>query len=368
MKPTTDGRWVHIGCVVQTDNAYILDTTLMAPVCITNADIQASSTTGGALREDDGLSICMYCKQAAGGLVNCDHEDGCAKKFHWYCGWKAGAHLFASEHPSFGANQFEAAEYPCDLKHTRYCTAHSKQLKAHSNKTQAQLRAPHLKSLLAPQKTVPDMTDAYDWSQSLHAAVQEGITLPTAQTAAETRAAAVAASDLNDCNLTATAISINAAAEASEAHTAKLQQNLVQEQQALYDDATAANASAHAARTTTGTTGSGSGAQPRPVDDDGYASSTAAAADTADTAGAGTAASSSAAAAKPKKFNGKGKGKAKAAKAVPDVTFKSNRKAAAACQRKKLSRKGKAKATVVCSSDDGDSSDDYDYDDDDIDN
>jgi hypothetical protein len=49
---------------------------------------------------------------------------------------------FASEHPSFGANQFEAARYPCELEHTRYCTAHSKQVKAHSNKTQAQLRAP----------------------------------------------------------------------------------------------------------------------------------------------------------------------------------------------------------------------------------
>jgi dihydroxyacid dehydratase/phosphogluconate dehydratase len=58
------------------------------------------------------------------------------------------------------------------------------------------------------------MTDAYDWSQSLSAAVQEGITLPTAQTTAETRAAAVAASGLNDCNFTATAISSNAAAEA----------------------------------------------------------------------------------------------------------------------------------------------------------
>jgi hypothetical protein len=47
MKPTTDGRWVHIGCVVQTDNAYILDTTIVAPVCITNAKIQNAQKDGG---------------------------------------------------------------------------------------------------------------------------------------------------------------------------------------------------------------------------------------------------------------------------------------------------------------------------------
>jgi hypothetical protein len=47
MKPTTDGRWVHIGCVVQTDNAFILDTTIMAPVCITGADIQDADDDGG---------------------------------------------------------------------------------------------------------------------------------------------------------------------------------------------------------------------------------------------------------------------------------------------------------------------------------
>jgi hypothetical protein len=39
------------------------------------------------------LDIVFTTLQAAGGLVNCDHEDGCANKFHWYCGWKAGAHL-----------------------------------------------------------------------------------------------------------------------------------------------------------------------------------------------------------------------------------------------------------------------------------
>eukprot|EP00953_Heterococcus_sp_UTEX-ZZ885_P021305 11890-Heterococcus_DN1.PRE.2 len=61
MKPTTDGRWVHIGCVVQTDNAFILDTTIMAPVCITNAKIQNAQKDGGTLFMDDDR--CFYCKQ-----------------------------------------------------------------------------------------------------------------------------------------------------------------------------------------------------------------------------------------------------------------------------------------------------------------
>jgi hypothetical protein len=60
MEPTTDGRWVHIGCVVQTDNAFILDTTLMAPVCITNAAIRASSTTGGKYQHCTLRSLAAY--------------------------------------------------------------------------------------------------------------------------------------------------------------------------------------------------------------------------------------------------------------------------------------------------------------------
>jgi hypothetical protein len=49
---------------------------------------------------------------------------------------------YASEHPSFGANKFEAARYPCDLRHTRFCNSHSEEVHEHSNEFQAQLREP----------------------------------------------------------------------------------------------------------------------------------------------------------------------------------------------------------------------------------
>jgi hypothetical protein len=35
-----------VGGCTQTDNAFILDTTIMAPVCITGANIQGGSGTG----------------------------------------------------------------------------------------------------------------------------------------------------------------------------------------------------------------------------------------------------------------------------------------------------------------------------------
>jgi hypothetical protein len=61
------------------------------------------------------------------------------------CTLRYNTHMFtllqyATEHPAFGAGNFEAAFYPCDLQRTCLCDVHSQQVPEHSNEFQAALR------------------------------------------------------------------------------------------------------------------------------------------------------------------------------------------------------------------------------------
>lgn len=77
LKPTTDGRWVHLVCAQWVPGAIILNPTLLEPIDVYGVD-------PGRFKLK-----CYLCRQEFGAPIQCDHPK-CMVSFHPYCAFRAG--------------------------------------------------------------------------------------------------------------------------------------------------------------------------------------------------------------------------------------------------------------------------------------
>ncbi|KAJ1413194.1 PHD-zinc-finger like domain-containing protein, partial [Ochromonadaceae sp. CCMP2298] len=82
LKPTTDGRWVHLCCALWSDHAVLLDLGEMGPVDVSRVRVQLPPETELA---------CEHCRLQGGLLAPCAHSAPCSRVFHPLCAWFAGA-------------------------------------------------------------------------------------------------------------------------------------------------------------------------------------------------------------------------------------------------------------------------------------
>lgn len=137
IKPTTDGRWVHICCALWSGEAEVMDMKDMSPVNISNLVFQPFPTQREKKRNNYLYSenACIYCHQTFGFLVTCSYCQNependsvlvtCNHMFHPLCAWFAGASIKATiTDPSYEARQREG-RYPAGIEYQFRCHTHS---------------------------------------------------------------------------------------------------------------------------------------------------------------------------------------------------------------------------------------------------
>lgn len=136
LKPTTDGRWVHLCCATWAQDSIIRDLTDMSPVDVSNVVVQQPRETGSTVRggpkaaqqdDDSGeLNPCIFCKVYGGALSHCCAESsiGCNAVFHPLCAWFAGVHVEVKIlDPTFMGME-RSGLYPSGLEFNFYCNEH----------------------------------------------------------------------------------------------------------------------------------------------------------------------------------------------------------------------------------------------------
>jgi hypothetical protein len=170
IKPTTDGRWVHIACALwscASNEVEILDMKDMSPIDITRLSfislkdntlnrnssyikrqqLLTGSASGSSLSDElqtssSSTSSCIYCNQAGGYLVNCTfHEKtdetntdndwnsgsfpSCKRSFHPLCGWFSGCYMKASITDDSFEGKERNGKYPSGINYCFLCNNHS---------------------------------------------------------------------------------------------------------------------------------------------------------------------------------------------------------------------------------------------------
>jgi hypothetical protein len=148
LKPTVDGRWVHLACALWSPETVIQDMTEMSPVNISKVPVQlpdseapVTTSWGRAVKptlDDAGLALyrenctistitdpCMFCKLRGGLVQQCCAESGCRKVFHPICAWFEGLYMSSViEDPTF-QGQTRSGLYPSGLSYCFLCDTHS---------------------------------------------------------------------------------------------------------------------------------------------------------------------------------------------------------------------------------------------------
>lgn len=151
LKPTTDGRWVHLCCAFWTGNASIRDLTEMGPIDLSEVAMQmpdddegpvtssgrgrkpkaSKAVTEGSEETNPLLSTaCSYCNVLGGHVVQCcpPSEDGsltCSTVFHPICAWFDGGRM--STHitdPTFQGSERNGI-YPSGITYCFLCDTHA---------------------------------------------------------------------------------------------------------------------------------------------------------------------------------------------------------------------------------------------------
>lgn len=189
LKPTTDGRFVHLCCSLFAKDAVITDMKLMSPIDVTevrtskvNIDSELKGIsdrerqrllTGVTIPDgyndddnddDDEHKACMFCKLHGGSLVACDHghhtddssnskgkkkeKEGCKHRFHPLCGWFAGVQVTSRISDSSFQGVEKGGSYPSGLHFSFKCLEHSsagdnKNKKSSKTKSSSLLPATH---------------------------------------------------------------------------------------------------------------------------------------------------------------------------------------------------------------------------------
>lgn len=154
MKPTTDGRWVHLTCAVWCgDLVTIKNVQQMHPVDVTRVPILAAAAQNNSVRRSlsrlrfsDGSQEqeaavaepsevvvpkkCHYCQKSTGYLTTCSAngcgEVNCSIHFHPICAWFGGSFVKCRiTDGTFMAQDREDKRYPAGLRFDFYCDAHA---------------------------------------------------------------------------------------------------------------------------------------------------------------------------------------------------------------------------------------------------
>jgi hypothetical protein len=123
IKPTTDGRWVHLCCAFWTDGlARIDDLGDMSPIDVSSVPLVMSHAVAES---------CQFCGMYGGYLAKCSHSGdssngaaACKAVFHPICAWFEGAFISAELlDPTFQGRDGRGV-YPHGLKFTFLCEKH----------------------------------------------------------------------------------------------------------------------------------------------------------------------------------------------------------------------------------------------------
>lgn len=102
LKPTTDGRWVHMCCAVWSGNAVIQDLNEMSPIDISRVPVVLKDAPLAS-----SVKICIFCGLASGYISPCcggEVPGSCPVHFHHLCAWFNGMYLGTTvTDPSFQA-------------------------------------------------------------------------------------------------------------------------------------------------------------------------------------------------------------------------------------------------------------------------
>ena len=117
LKPTTNGKWVHLSCAIWAPDSVILDLDDMSPVDISKVITQDSGTIKSDSIPDQTTTqmstpSCQYCGLSMGYITSCSgcDENGppCGCHFHPLCAWFQGLYFNTKlEDPSFQAGCLE---------------------------------------------------------------------------------------------------------------------------------------------------------------------------------------------------------------------------------------------------------------------
>ena len=134
LKPTTDGRWVHLCCSFWAGSAVIKNLDEMSPIDISSVEI--CIPTSEPPLEPSFFEVappvkkiqCFCCGGETGLLKQCSGfgEDGtpCSVRFHPLCAWFKGLYLAtAVTDPTFQARD-SGGKYPSGLSFSFYCGDH----------------------------------------------------------------------------------------------------------------------------------------------------------------------------------------------------------------------------------------------------
>jgi hypothetical protein len=175
MKPTTDGRWVHLACALwacesssSSNDIEILDMKDMSPIDISRlsftslkdnnsfnrstsynkrqqlltASSSSSSLSAELQSSSASSSSCVYCNQVGGYLVNCsfhekddemdtnDDDDwnsstSCKRSFHPLCGWFSGCYMKSTITDDSFEGKERNGKYPSGIRYCFLCNNHS---------------------------------------------------------------------------------------------------------------------------------------------------------------------------------------------------------------------------------------------------
>ena len=168
LKPTTDGRWVHLCCALWSPDSVIVDLSEMSPINISRVPVQlpvdseayagtssyssnnnsygraGRAISGGAddantelFRQNCLLTplkeACMFCNLHGGRVQQCcyidpavsGHNSKCTKVFHPLCAWFEGVYMSSTiDDPTF-QGVTRNAQFPSGLTFCFLCDAHT---------------------------------------------------------------------------------------------------------------------------------------------------------------------------------------------------------------------------------------------------
>ena len=106
LKPTSDGRWVHVCCAIWAVGSVIRNLDDMSPIDISKVRLQP--ITSDTETEINIPKTCCYCESSTGLILNCcsGENSTCSKFFHPLCAWFKGVYCeTVNSDPSFQASK-----------------------------------------------------------------------------------------------------------------------------------------------------------------------------------------------------------------------------------------------------------------------
>lgn len=151
IKPTTDGRWVHLCCALWAENSLITNLDDMSPINVSKVPVQIPennlisaswnrqiySTNEFSQRYpmSNSQNVCSVCNVKGGFVTAC--TESCGDVFHPLCAWFRGLYFFSElTDPSFSGRE-RAGLYPSGVNFKIYCAQHGPRPKIDTSTTNA---------------------------------------------------------------------------------------------------------------------------------------------------------------------------------------------------------------------------------------